>query len=362
LADDERQHDFSTITMIWSRAFLTGGVWAMVGMAGLACRHVTDPTPSTDTRFEFSQPQMGVPFRIVLYAADRPAAEAAAHAAFERIAQLNDLLSDYEMDSELSQLSRTSGQGRSVAVSADLWKVLRRSQQMARRTNGAFDVTVGPVVSLWRKARREKQMPDPARLAEARAAVGYEKLQLDAGHQTAKLLLPAMRLDLGAIAKGYAVDEALKTLRAHHCPRALVAGGGDMVAGDPPPGTKGWRIEIAPLDITNGPPKKFVLLSRMALATSGDVFQHVEIQNKRYSHIVDPRTGLGLTDHSLVTVIAPDGMTADSLATAVSVLGPEAGLNLIAATEGAAVHIVRKPGDRIQTAESPNFSRFCIPR
>ena len=116
------------------------------------------------------------------------------------------------------------------------------------------------------------------------------------------------------------------------------------------------------LRITKQTDYGIVLLSRMALATSGDVFQHVEIENKRYSHIVDPRTGLGLTDHSLVTVIAPDGMTADSLATAVSVLGPGAGLKLIEATKGAAVRIVRKPGDRIQSAESPAFRSFCVER
>ena len=103
-------------------------------------------------RFAFTEPQMGAPFRIVLYALDKPAADAAARLAFDRIKQLNDILSDYDTDSELSRLSQTAGSGRSVKVSDDLWRVLERSQDLARRTDGAFDVTVGPAVSLWRKA------------------------------------------------------------------------------------------------------------------------------------------------------------------------------------------------------------------
>ncbi len=309
-------------------------------------------------RFEFTEPQMGLPFRVVLYAADKWTAEAAARVAFDRIQQLNIIMSDYEDDSELSRLSRTAGSGEAVKVSNELWFVLRRAQKLAERTDGAFDVTVGPVVSLWRKARREKKLPDAARLTQALQAVGYEKLRLDSSRHTVQLLVRGMRLDLGAIAKGYAADEALKILRRRGITRALVAGGGDMALGDPPPGKKGWRIEIAPLDATNAPPARFVLLANAGLATSGDLFQRVEIDGRRYSHIVDPRTGIGLTDHSLVTVIAPDGITADSLATAVSVLGPEKGKKLIENTKGAAVQIVRQPGEKIEITESSRFKKY----
>jgi thiamine biosynthesis lipoprotein len=181
---------------------------------------------------------------------------------------------------------------------------------------------------------------------------------LNSKDHTAELLVPNMRLDLGGIAKGYAIDAALNVLRERGIAIALVSGGGDMMAGDSPPGKKGWRVEVAPLDVTNAPPARFVLLSNRALATSGDVFQHVEIDGKRYSHIVDPRTGLGLTDRSLVTVIADDCTTADSLATAVSVLGPAKGLALVESTPRAAVHIVRKPGEQIEVRESRRFSDF----
>jgi thiamine biosynthesis lipoprotein len=258
----------------------------------------------------------------------------------------------------LSRLSRTGGSGRAIGVSDELWLVLQRAQQLAQRTDGAFDVTVGPVVSLWRKARREKKLPDAARLAEALQAVGHQKLRLEFRRHTVQLLAPRMRLDLGAIAKGYAADEALKILRRRGVGRALVAGGGDMALGDPPPGTKGWRIELAPLDTTNSPPVRFVQLANAGLATSGDLFQHVEIDGKRYSHIVDPRTGIGLTDHSLVTVIAPDGITADSLATAISVLGPDKGTKLIEKTRGAAARIIRLSGNQIEVKESSRFKKY----
>jgi len=328
-------------------------------MAGCANRVTPSAlsAPPAGERFEFTQPQMGLPFRLVLHAHDEAAVQAAAAAAFARIQQLNAILSDYDSDSELSRLSQSSGGGSAIKLSADLWTVLEQAQRLAARSDGAFDVTVGPLVNLWRKARREGRLPRPDLLAKAQAAVGWKKLRLDSRARTARLLVPNMRLDLGGIAKGYAVDEAMKVLRAHGIERALVAGGGDMAASGPPPGQPGWRIEVAPLDLTNAPPARFVWLAHGALATSGDAFQRLELEGKRYSHIVDPKTGLGLTDHSLVTILAPDCATADALATAVSVLGPEAGLKLVAGTREGSALIVRAPGPQVEVMESKGFPR-----
>jgi thiamine biosynthesis lipoprotein len=321
-------------------------------VAGCASR-----PPVALERSEFTEPQMGIPFRIVLYAENSAAARSAARAAFDRIAALNQVCSDYEDESELTRLSRTAGSGQAVPLSDDLWRVLWRAQQFARHSSGAFDVTVGPYVQLWRRARRQREMPDPTRLAAARQAVGYEYLKLDARHRTAELRRPKMRLDLGGIAKGCALQEALKTLERFGISRALVTGGGDMAAGEAPPGKAGWQIEIAPLDVTNAPPARYVHLRRCALATSGDLFQRFEFGGRRYSHIVDPHTGIGLTDHSLVTVIARDGMTADALSTAVSVLGPEAGIRLVERQHGAAVHIVRRLDAAVEERTSRRFPR-----
>ncbi len=308
-------------------------------------------------RFAFEKAEMGLAFRITLYAADEAAARAGTDAAFERIAELNSVLSDYDPDSELSRLSRTAGQGRAVPVSRDLWRVLEPAQALAEHTDGAFDITCGPLVNVWRRARRKQELPSDALLAGMAERVGYRKLRLDPQARTAELLVPEMRLDCGAIAKGYAVDEALAVLASRGISRALVAGGGDMAAGDPPPAAPGWRIEVAALDAPGAPPAQIVFLKNRAIATSGDVFQRVEIGGKRYSHIVDPRTGRGLTDHGLVTVLAPDCITADSLATTVSVLGPERGLRLIEDTSGAAAHIARKPGEKIECVESQRWPR-----
>ncbi|MGZ8901805.1 MAG: FAD:protein FMN transferase, partial [Limisphaerales bacterium] len=296
--------------------------------------------------------------RMVLYAKSEAEAQNAATAAFARVKQLNEILSDYDPDSELSKLSRTSGSGQRVKVSEDLWFVLSRAQEMAERSGGAYDITVGPVVNLWRKARREKKLPDADRLAEARKAVGYQNLRLDPKGQTAELLVANMRLDLGSIAKGFAVDEGLRVLGEHGIESALVAGAGDLAVSESPPGKEGWRIEIAPLDAPHAPEKKFVLLKKAALGTSGDLFQRLEIDGKRYSHIVDPNTGIGLTDHSLVNAIAKDCITANTLATTASVLGPSKGLQLAEKTPGAAIRILRKPNETIEEVESRGFQKF----
>jgi thiamine biosynthesis lipoprotein len=309
-------------------------------------------------RYEFDQAEMGVPFRIVLFAPSPAIASNAANAAFLRVKQLNDIMTDYDSDSELSKLSRTSGQGQSVYVHHDLWVVLERAQTLAEQSGGAFDVTVGPCVNLWRQARREGTLPDPVRLAKARLSVGYKYMQLDPARRTVTLLAPNMRLDLGGIAKGYAVDQALHVLDLMGVGSALVSGGGDLAVSGPPPGKRGWRIELPPLDVSNAPPARFVNLTHAGLSTSGDLFQRLEINGKRYSHIIDPRTGIGLTDHSLVTVIAPDDFTADSLTKVMSVLSPADALRFLRRAPRAAVRIVRQPSDRIEVYESIKFHRF----
>lgn len=323
---------------------------------GLVCGQLLIAAP-TATRYEFSQTQMGVSFTIVLYAPDETAANRAAEAAFRRVAQLNAVYSDYDAQSELMRLCRQAEPGRAVPVSDDLFHVLARSQALAERTDGAFDITVGPYVRLWRRARRQRQLPSVDRLADAKAAVGYRHLKLHCDERSVELLRPGMRLDLGGIAKGHAADEALRVLEKHGIRQALVDASGDIVAGEPPPGQPGWRIGIAPLDV-DAPPSRYVLLARGAVATSGDAWQHVEIDGTRYSHIVDPRTGIGLTESSSVTVVAPDGLTADSLATAVSVLGPDEGLRLIDEMPETAALVVRSIDGQAKAIESARFSEL----
>lgn len=331
--------------------------WAVLLAVAFATGGCASRRGAAPQRFEFAQPQMGVPFRLVLYARDGAAATNAATAAFARVADLNAKLSDYDADSELSRLSRTSGSGEWVPVSDDLWRVLTTAQALSARSDGAFDVTVGPVVNLWRKARREKRLPDERLLAEARARTGWRLVELDARRRTVRLAAPDMRLDLGGIAKGYALDEALKVLRDQGITSALVSGGGDIAVSEAPPGQRGWRIELSGPE---GAPSanEFVRLRHAALATSGDLFQFVEIGGVRYSHIVDPRTGLGLTDHGLVTVIARDGTSADGLATALSVMGVERGHLLLQDRPGAEARMFWLRDDRPEAFATPGFHRW----
>ncbi|MDO8366579.1 MAG: FAD:protein FMN transferase [Saprospiraceae bacterium] len=283
----------------------------------------THPHSDSLHRYEFTHPQMGTVFRLVFYAESKIQAQNAANQAFAAVDSLNASMSDYLPESELSQLCYTAGLGKSVQVSKDLWEILKLSRQFSRKTNGAFDVTIGPLTRLWRRARNLKELPDSVKVAEARQAVGFENIRFKKGKKI-ELKKAGMRLDLGGIAQGYAADRCLKILRQNGIHRALADAGGDIALGDAPPGEMGWAIEI-PSDQSEGlnssQPHTTLRLANCGITTSGATFRYLEAGGKRHSHIVDPRTGWGLTHRVLVTVQAPDATTADAWATAISVLG-----------------------------------------
>ena len=198
------------------------------------------------SRFTFTEPHMGTRFKIIVYAPDEKTANAGAKAAFARVAQLDGIMSDYRPTSELMQLCRKAG-GKPVKVSEELFFILAKSKELSEKSDGAFDVTVGPVVRLWRRARKAGRLPDPDELKKALALVGHDKMVLDKKNRTVQLKKEGMLLDLGAIAKGWTGDEVIRVLKERGLPRALVAAGGDIVAGDAPPDAKGWVVGIAPL-------------------------------------------------------------------------------------------------------------------
>jgi len=266
---------------------------------------------------------MGGEVRITLYAPSPEIAERAATSAYARIAALEDVMSDYRPTSEVSRLAAQAERG-PVVISADLARVLGRAQALARASGGAFDVTCGPLVALWRDARKTGALPAASAISAARARVGWRNLRVDSVVPTAELRRAGLRLDLGGIAKGDAGDEARRELHAQGVTRALIEAGGDLVAGDAPPGQRGWRVQIRG---ERGPGRWLV---NQAMSTSGDAAQFVAIKGVRYSHIVDPRDGYGVTHRNQVTVIARSGLVTDPLATALSVLGPRAGARLIA--------------------------------
>lgn len=286
------------------------------------------PSP---VRVEMSEPVMGTLARVVVYAPSQDAGEAAARAALARIAELDARLSDYRDDSEVAALGRAAAQVK-VPLSRDLFTVLKASEVLARRTGGAFDVTHGRLTHLWRRARRLNVPPDATAVTAARAGGGYQHLSLDQSGRTVRLDLPGIVIDAGGIAKGYAADEALRVLAGQGMPAALVSIGGDIVAGDPPPGRDAWAVAVPRITDdprTPAPAPYWIGLVRAGVSTSGDAEQWMTVGGVRYSHVVDLRTGWPLTGRRSTTVVARRGIDADALSTAIVILSDAEGAALL---------------------------------
>ena len=268
-------------------------------------------------RHEFTEPHMGTEFKIILYSESDSLAKAVAGEAFARIAELEQIFSDYREDSEVSQLSALAGTGEWKRASNDLWNVLIYARQVTDRSKGAFDFTAGALTKLWRKAFRQGEMPSEAAIQETLNTVGLKQVKLD--KQKVSLLKIGARLDFGGVAKGYAVDEALKVLKKRAVSIALVDGGGDIAVGNPPPNEIGWKVERTVYGEDGQLTKQSMTMANQAIATSGPTERYLEHEGKRYSHIIDPRTGYGVTKRGIVSVVAPTCAEADAWATALSV-------------------------------------------
>jgi FAD:protein FMN transferase len=271
-------------------------------------------------RFSYTQSKMGSPFTIIFYCADSSRANTAVTRCFSIVDSINQQLSDYLADSELNKLCRNSGSGQWVALPAHFWNVLSQSKDAFKHSRGSFDVTIGPVTKMWRRARAENVFPDPPLVAEQMKKVNNGAVLTDSVHRQVLLTRYNMQLDFGGIAKGYAAQAVVDYLRSVAIPCSLADAGGDIAVGMPPPGKKGWQLGV---NIPNSSIDRWdrtIELSQGAVATSGDLYQYLEHNNKFYSHIVDPRTGYGVTHRRNVTVIAAQGALADWLATACSIL------------------------------------------
>ncbi len=341
----------------------TGFAGGVVGHCILAALAGTGAAPAeSPARLEphqFESKHMGAAFALTVYAADKPAAEAAAKAAFARVAAVEKALSDYDPQSEVMRVCRKNdaAPGVPIPVGPDLFACLTESVRVAKLTGGKFDPTVGPLTKLWRLTRRTQQMPAAADLAAARAVVGYDKLALDPAAKTVTFAVPGVSLDFGGIGKGFAADEVLKLLcTGHAMPHALIAAGGDVTCGDAPPGAAGWAVDVKPL--AAGRPARRLTLTNQSVSTSGDLDQVALVGGVRYSHVLDPTTGLGLTGRRSVTVVANTGALADSLTKAASVLPAAAALKLVHGVDGAALYaVVRDPEAAPEVVtESPRFA------
>ena len=321
-------------------------------------------------RYAFEEIAMSIPVQIVICAENELVATVAADAAFQRVHELNAIMTDYDSDSELMQLCRQGGKtGNPVSVNDDLFRVLRKSKQISTDSLGAFDITIGPVVRLWRRARRLHQFPEQRLLDDARTVVGNDLWEIDEQAQTVTIKKDKVSFDLGGIAKGDIIDQAILTLKNHGIAAALVDAGGDIRAYGIPPhqATKskdadtsevnGWVIAIS----AHGKEVSRVVSDGIAMASSGDLSRYVILDGVKYSHIIDPKTGMGLTNQTAVTVLAPDAMTADALASALSILPPEVGLKILEKYEGTAAMISRllpQKSQEIEVFYSENWGQF----
>lgn len=292
-----------------------------------AAETTTEPNPTTPTqiRHRFTRLIMGVEANVTIESElPRDQVEHAARTCFDRLAQLDAIFSDYKRDSELNNLTHQPP-NTPIKVSDDLFTILAQSQLVSEAINGAFDITVGPYVTLWRAARQSGKLPTQQQLDEAKKSVGYNLIQLDKANKTVTLLAENMKLDLGGIAKGYAAAEGVKALKAAGFPRCLVALAGDIAAGDAPINSEpneakllGWRIDID--SDASGISNHSLRLQNRCVSTSGDINQFIDIAGTRYSHIIDARTGLGAINTKPVTIVGPNGAITDALATAFTLM------------------------------------------
>ncbi|MEN6338325.1 MAG: FAD:protein FMN transferase [Phycisphaerales bacterium] len=277
---------------------------------------------------------MGTFGRVVVIARSERTANACIEAAFGVQDRIETLMSYHRPESELNQVNRSAAQG-PVPVNPMTFEVLRKAVSFSKLSDGAFDVTVGPLVDLWRAAGEANEPPTQEAVAEARRKVGYEKLILDDKEATVRFAEEGMRIDLGGIAKGYAVDKAVEAMQSKGALGGMVDLGGNIRCfGQAPRGQQKWRIgiqdpNVSPDDMDGS---KYLLVLELAdasVATSGDYRRFAVVQGQKESHILDTHTGKGASKLVSDTIIALDATTADALSTAVNVLGAEAGLALI---------------------------------
>ena len=289
--------------------------------------------------------QMGTRVSINVWVGDLSPAQAGAaiEAAFAEIERIEQIMSEWRPSSELSQLNDAAG-GPMRPLSPELFEVLQRSKVIARTTDGAFDPTFYAVGQLWHFEPGARP-PAPEAIAAKLALVGWEGIELDLNNSTGRLARPGMKVGLGAIAKGYAVDRASQLLKRQGFVHHIVEGGGDTYVSGTKAGTP-WRVGIQRPD---GPGSLAAIpASDLAIVTSGGYQRFLEFEGKRYAHILDPRTGWPLDEASSaqsITVTAVDATDADAFATAVAVMGPEKGLAFVESHPGLEAVIVTRSGE-----------------
>ena len=325
---------------------------AAIVASAAGCRESPRPTAVTQSR-----EVMGTLADVTAVAADEQTARAAVEAAYARLEHVNRLMSDYRDDSEIGRLNGLPA-GAGLAVSPETFGVLRRARAISEATGGAFDPTCRPLVALWKQAGKDRRLPDDAALEQTLARVGWDKIELTTATRMVTKKAENMQIDLGGIAKGYALDLAAAAMRGAGASGGLVDVGGDVLAVGHRADGSPWRVGVQhPFE--SGILLKLILTNR-AVATSGNQQRFTVIDGKRYSHIIDPRTGRPAEQAPSVTVIALDGITADAWATVFSVLAVEEGRPIAEKLEGVEVMWVWGTADHPRSARTSGFDQYVI--
>ena len=288
--------------------------------------------------------------------ADGEKARAAIREALGEIRRIERLMSKYDEQSEVSRLNKSA----SLKVSPDTFRCIDLAVQTCRATDGAFDATVAPVLDVWRRAAKRQRMPRPSELELACHLVGsVRKLRLDPLTKRVSFAYAGMKLDLGGIAKGYAVDRAIDKLRLKGIKSGYVNAGGDIYFLGRNLSGKPWAVKIFnPFEEDGEPPLDRMALADSACVTSGHYNRFTQIGNRRISHIVDPRTGQPVSETASVTVIAPTAAQADALATAMSVMKPDESIKLAQSMAGVEVFIVTGGKEKGKIYKSARWDQY----
>ena len=290
--------------------------------------------------YKFHQVAMGTVIEITLVGDNEEAANKAALRAFQEVKRIEQLMSPWIESADVFRINQSSGKER-VKISNETLEVIKKAQEISELSDGRFDITVGPLAELWRKAREKKIPPSAEEVKEKLGLVNFKNIEMD---REGKVFLKkkGMAVDLGGIAKGYAVDRAFELLKSLGYKDLIVNAGGDLRVG----GLKNnqpWSIGIQhPRESQNFLAR--ISISDMAVATSGDYERFFIYEGRRYHHIFNPKDGFPTDDCQSVTVLCKEGMMADALATAVFVLGPEKGYALCQKLEGVDCLIMDKEG------------------
>ena len=307
-------------------------------------------------RFQFSENKMGSSFNIIFYHTDSVEAVSMAKESFLIVDSLNNIFSDYSSESEVGKLALQKNLT-DIKVSDELFAMIIRSKDAWERSDKTFDITIGALTQLWRKAKKENRFPSEAEVKAAKDLTGFKNLIINERSKTISFKKPGIRFDFGGIIPGYTAQRVIDFLKTKNVNIALVDASGDIVMGDPPPGKDGWTIGVNLPENENEIWDKKLELKNFAVSTSGDVYRYTIHNGIKYSHIVDPGTGYGITSQRNVTVITKYGADADWLATTCSILSIKKALAL-AKKEHAAILIATLDGEKVVTYHSKSLDEY----